>query len=66
MVEMKNTILSTMEGLSAIAEENSAATEEVTSSTMQQVASIKALSEASENLSQFAQDLQSTISKFKV
>ena len=42
MVEMKNVILNTMEGLSAIAEENSAATQEVTSSTIQQVSSIKA------------------------
>lgn len=54
MVEMKNIILSTMEGLSAIAEENSAATEEVSSLAMQQAASIRALSEASDNLSLLA------------
>lgn len=66
MVEMKNIILSTMEGLSAIAEENSAATEEVSSLAMQQAASIRALSEASDNLSFLAQDLQSTVLKFKI
>jgi len=66
MLEMKNIILNTMEGLSAIAEENSAATEEVTSSTIQQAASIKALSEANENLSKLAQDLQGTVLKFKM
>jgi len=66
MVEMKNVILNTMEGLSAIAEENSAATQEVTSSTIQQVSSIKAFTEACENLSNLAQDLQSTVSMFKM
>jgi len=66
MVEMKNVILNTMEGLSAIAEENSAATEQVTSLTIQQAAAMKTLSEASENLSQLAQDLQSTVLKFKM
>jgi len=54
-----------MEGLSAIAEENSAAAEEVTSSASQQVASMRTLSKASENLSRFAQELQSTVLKFK-
>jgi len=63
---MKNVILNTMEGLSAIAEENSAATQEVTSSTIQQVSSIKAFTEACENLSNLAQDLQSTVSMFKM
>ncbi len=66
MVEMKDVILNTLEGLSAIAQENSASTEEVTSSTMQQVESIKALTRASENLSQLAQNMQRTISKFKI
>nr|WP_243144623.1 methyl-accepting chemotaxis protein [Defluviitalea raffinosedens] len=66
MVEMKNVILNTMENLSAIAEENSTATQEVTSATIEQVASMKALSEASENLSQLAQDLQCTVSQFKI
>ncbi len=66
MVEMKNVILNTLDSLSAIAEENSASTEEVTSSTVQQVASIKELTLASENLSQLAQDMQSTVAKFKM
>lgn len=66
MVEMKNIILNTMESLSTIAEKNFAATEEVTSSTIQQASSIRALSEASESLSQLAQDLQNTVLKFKM
>lgn len=66
MVKMKNDILNTMESLSAIAEENSASTEEVTSLAIQQAAAMRALSEASENLSRLAQDLQSTVLKFKL
>jgi len=66
MVEMKSVILNTMEGLSAIAEENSAATEEVSSLTLQQAESVRVLSEANENLSQLAQDLQNTVLKFKM
>ena len=61
MVEMKNVILNTMEGLSAIAEENSAAIEEVASSTIQQTESMRVLSGTSEGLSKLAQDLQSTV-----
>jgi len=66
MDDMKNIILNTMEELSEIAEENSAATEEVTSSIIQQTASLKALSEVSGNLSQLAHDLQSAVLKFKM
>jgi len=66
MVEMKNVILSAMEGLSAIAEENSAATQEVNSITTQQAAAIRTLSEANENLTQLAQDLHSTVLMFKM
>lgn len=66
MAEMKDVILNTMEGLSAVAEENSAATEQVTSSTIQQAESIKALSEASENLSRLAQELRSAVSEFRM
>lgn len=66
MDEMKNIIINTLEDLSAIAEENSAATEETTSSTIQQAASIRVLSDISESLSQLAKDLQSTISEFKM
>ena len=66
MAEMKNVIIDAMDGLSAIAEENSAATEEVNSLTMQQASAIRALSEASRNLAQLAQDLQSTVSEFKM
>ncbi len=64
MVEMKNAILTTMENLSAIAQENSASTEEVTSLAEQQATAIKELSGVSESLAQLAQDLQNTISEF--
>ncbi|HHV59024.1 MAG TPA: methyl-accepting chemotaxis protein [Clostridiaceae bacterium] len=66
MVEMKNVILKTMENLSSIAQGNSATSEEVASLTVQQTSSIKNLSETSKNLSQLAQDLQSTIAKFRM
>lgn len=66
MVEMKNVIINTMEGLSTIAEENSAATEEVNSLTVQQTLAIRSLSIASDNLTQLAQDLHSTVMKFKM
>ncbi len=66
MAEMKNVILNAMESLSAIAQENFASTQEVTSLILHQAATIKGLSETSENLSQLAQNLQSTISKFKM
>lgn len=66
MVEMKNVMLSAMKGLSTIAEENSAATEEVNSLTIQQAAAIRALSEASENLTQLAHDLHSAVFEFKM
>lgn len=66
MYDMKNEILSTLENLSSIAEENSAATQEVTASTEEQAASMEEIANSSEGLSQLAQDLQNTISKFKI
>lgn len=66
MYDMKNEILTTLENLSSIAEENSAATQEVTASMEEQAASMEEIANTSEGLSQLAQDLQNTISKFKI
>lgn len=66
MEKMKDEILDTLQNLSAIAQENSAATQQVTASMEEQSASIEEISDASEGLANLAQDLQSTIRKFKV
>lgn len=66
MEKMKDEILDTLQNLSAIAQENSAATQQVTASMEEQSASIEEISHASEGLANLAQDLQSTIRKFKV
>ncbi len=66
MYDMKNEILTTLENLSSIAEENSAATQEVTAAMEEQTASMEEIASSSEGLSQLAQDLQNTISKFKI
>ncbi|WP_456278762.1 methyl-accepting chemotaxis protein [Bacillus sp. AK128] len=66
MEAVKDSIIITLESLSAIAEENSASTEEVSASIEEQTASIEETSRASEELSRLAQDLQSVIAKFKI
>jgi methyl-accepting chemotaxis protein len=66
MNSMKDTILDTLQNLSAIAQENSAATEEVTATIEEQVASMGEITNGSEALSELAQELQSIIVKFKI
>lgn len=66
MYDMKNEILANLQNLSAIAEENSAATQEVTASIEEQAASMENIANSSENLSQMAQELRNTILKFKM
>ncbi len=61
---MKNEILDSMMNLSAIAEENSASTEEVLSSMEEQAASINQLAETSEVLAGLSRNLQEMIGKF--
>ncbi|ABR47754.1 methyl-accepting chemotaxis sensory transducer [Alkaliphilus metalliredigens QYMF] len=63
---MKSDILDTLQNLSAIAEENSASTQQVASSMEEQTAAIEEISSASEGLSKLAQDLHSIILKFKI
>lgn len=62
----KDEIMTSLESLSAIAEENSASTEQVSASMEEQAASIAQVASASESLSELANDLQNIIRKFKV
>ena len=66
MEKMKNTILDTLQNLTAIAEENSASTEEASASMEEQTASIEEIAGASDGLANLAQTLQSIINRFKV
>ncbi len=66
MDNMKDKILSSMENLSAIAEENSAATQQATASIEEQAASAEEISATSEGLTTLAQNLQILILKFKI
>jgi len=66
MNEMKIDILDTLQSLSAIAEENSAATQQVTASMEEQTASVEEIANASEGLATLAQNLQVVIKKFSI
>lgn len=66
MNTMKDEILNNLENLSAIAEENSAATEEVTASMQEQYSITEEIAGASEDLSKLAQDLHSIVQKIKI
>jgi methyl-accepting chemotaxis protein len=66
MENRKSNIMDVIQSLSAIAEENAASTEEAAASIQEQSASIGEMANASENLSELAQELQETISKFKL
>lgn len=63
---MKNDILETLQSLSAIAEENSAATEQVASTMEEQTSSIEQIANISEEMSQLATGLETIVSRFKV
>ncbi len=66
MEKMKNEILTTLQNLSSIAEENSAATQQASASMEEQTASIEEIAASSDGLSILAQNLQAIIMKFKV
>lgn len=66
MEMMKTEILDTIQNLSAIAEENAAATEEVSASVTEQTSSMNQIVDASSSLSSLAEELTRSISKFKV
>lgn len=67
IIEEKNAhIVSVIQNLSAIAEENAAATEEASASVETQTQSINDISSASNNLAEIASELQNEVSAFKV
>ena len=66
MDKMKEDIVDTLQGLSAIAQENSASTEEVSAAMEEQTASVEEVSAASVSLAELAEELQSLIVRFKL
>ena len=66
MDTMKHEILDTLQNLSSIAQENSAATEEAAASIEVQSASIEDIAKASENLSELAMNLRQIVMRFKL
>lgn len=65
-IEEKNSkVVSVIENLSAIAQENAATTEEASAAVHTQTQSIDDISNASENLAEIASNLQEQISKFR-
>lgn len=64
MEQKKEEIVSTIENLSAISEENAAGTQEASASVEEQTASMEEISNASESLARLAEELQIEISKF--
>lgn len=65
MSNKKDAIVSILENLSAISEENAAGSQEVAASMEEAVASMDEIANTSKNLSQLAQGLQLSISRFK-
>jgi len=65
MESMKNDIIDTLHNLSAISEENAAATEQMAASMQEQTASIDEIAYSSEGLSSLAENLQGIVRKFK-
>ena len=64
MESKKDNILEVMQNLSAISEENAAGTEEVNASVEEQTASMAQIASASEELSDLANEMKKTITKF--
>lgn len=62
----KNTVVESIEGIAAIAEESSAATEEITSSIEQQLQNMENASESSYQLEKIANTLDVVLDKFKL
>lgn len=65
MDRKKESIIETIQNLSAISEENAAGTEEAAASVEEQIASIEEIANASESLAKLAEEMQESISKFK-
>lgn len=61
----KDEIISVLQNLSAISEENAAGTEEASASVEEQTASVEEIANASEALAQLAIEMQESVAKFK-
>ncbi|NOW04584.1 methyl-accepting chemotaxis protein [Clostridium beijerinckii] len=66
MAQNKDKIIELTQNLAAISEENAAGTEETAASMEEQSATIQEIANAGEKLSTIAEDLRSTIEKFKI
>ena len=66
MMDKKSQIINVIENLSAISEENAASTEEASASVEEQTASMMQIFDASESLAKLAEEMQESISKFKI
>ncbi|HYE84523.1 MAG TPA: methyl-accepting chemotaxis protein [Clostridia bacterium] len=65
MEAKKDQIISIIENLSAISEENAAGTQEASASIEEQTSSVEEIANASESLAKLAEEMQGSISKFK-
>jgi methyl-accepting chemotaxis protein len=66
LTDKKEKIINIIENLSAISEENAAGTEEASASVEEQTASMAQIAKASEELAQLAENMQSSMSRFKI
>jgi len=66
LTDKKEKIINIIENLSAISEENAAGTEEASASVEEQTASMAQIAKASEELAQLAENMQLSMSKFKI
>jgi len=66
MISEKDSIVNTMQEISASAQQNSAATEQISASSQEQVAGMEEVSKTAEQLNFVAQTLTSEIEKFKI
>lgn len=65
MESKKNEMISVIQNLSAISEENAAGTEEASASVEEQASSMEEIASASESLAQLADEMRGNIEKFK-
>lgn len=66
METKKSEILDSIQGLSAIAEENAASTEEASASVIEQNTAMKEIVSASSSLAELAEELSNSVTKFKI
>lgn len=66
LMDKKEKIINIIENLSAISEENAAGTEEASASVEEQTASMTQIAKSSEELAELAENMQISMSKFKI